>query len=196
MKKSINIQHIQFGALIAVLLLATVMLTTIGAVQAQNITSTVLPSLLPAQDSISTPATSALDSSGSNDESLAGDANDNSNSNADETTSSSGSADDGNNNDDSDSQKMQHQVMAMMATLMKLPVHLDLLTTSPITPSPETSDGDSESSSSGDSDNNGSNDDSSGSSGSADDDNNSKIVTHNKMQHQVMATAVAQKIQH
>ena len=105
MKKSINIQHVQFGALIAVLLLSTVMLTTIGAVQAQNITSTVLPSQLPAQDSTSTPATSALDSSGSNDDSLSADANDNSNSNADETTSSSGSADDATNSEDSDSQQ-------------------------------------------------------------------------------------------
>ena len=69
---------------------------------AQNTTSTLIPSQLPAQDSTSTPATPAF---GSNDELSSSDNNDNSNSNADETTSSSGSADEGNNSEDSDSQQ-------------------------------------------------------------------------------------------
>ena len=75
--KLINIQHIRFSALTAVLLLSTVMLVTIdesqSSVFAQNVTSKVLPSQLPAQDSTSTPTTPASGTS-----------------NADETSSSSG----------------------------------------------------------------------------------------------------------
>ncbi|MFZ0554386.1 MAG: hypothetical protein WAM26_03750 [Nitrososphaeraceae archaeon] len=101
-----NVQHMKFGMLSAVLVVCTLMISTIDLSQnfvfAQNTTSTLLPSQLPAQDSTSTPATPA---SGNNDESSSSDANDNSNSNADETSDSSGSADDDNNSEDSDSQQ-------------------------------------------------------------------------------------------
>ena len=182
-----NVQHMRFGMLSAVLVVCTLMIGTIDLSQnfvfAQNTTSTLLPSQLPAQDSTSTPATPA---SGNNDESLSSDANDNSNSNADETASSSGSADDANNSEDSDSQQdtssntvddsddsvnqfpilqiatmIHHQVMMIitattMIATMNLLAHRDLLTM--IT--------------------------------------TAKIVTHNKTQHRVMATAVGRKMQH
>ena len=113
----------KFGMLSAVLVVCTLMISTIDLSQnfvfAQNTTSTLLPSQLPALDSTSTPATPA---SGSNDE-------------------SSSSDDNNSNNDDSNNESSSH---------------LDLLTM--IT--------------------------------------TAKIVTHNKMQYRVMATAVAQKIQH
>ena len=101
-----KVQHMKFGMLSAVLVVCTLMISTIDLSQnfvfAQNTTSTLLPSQLPALDSTSTPATPA---SGSNDVSLSSDANDNSNSNVDETSDSSGSADDDNNSEDSDSQQ-------------------------------------------------------------------------------------------
>ena len=107
-KKLINVQHIRFGGLTAVLLLSTVMLITIdesqNSVLAQNITSTLLPPHLPAQDSTSTPTTPALEPSGSDDESSSSDNSDTNNSNDDETSSLSGSDDDDNSND-SDSQQ-------------------------------------------------------------------------------------------
>ncbi len=125
-KKLINVQHIRFGGLTAVLLLSTVMLITIdesqNSVLAQNITSTVLPPHLPAQDSTSTPTstllpphlpaqdststptTPALEPSVSDDESSSSDNSDTNNSNDDETSSLSGSDDDDNSND-SDSQQ-------------------------------------------------------------------------------------------
>jgi hypothetical protein len=83
-----------------------------NSVLAQNITSTLLPSHLPAQDSTSTPTTPAIEPSGSDDESSSSDTtpaiepsgsddessssddNENNNSNGDETSSSSGSDDD------------------------------------------------------------------------------------------------------
>lgn len=68
-KKLINVQFVRFGALTVVLLLSTVMLITINESQnsvfAQNITSKVLPSHLPAQDSTATPTTPAPEPSGS-----------------------------------------------------------------------------------------------------------------------------------
>lgn len=102
-------QHVRFGALAAILVLSTVMLVTIdesqNSVLAQNITSTLLPSHLPAQDSTSTPTTTpALEPSGNDDESPSIDDSDNNNSNSDETSSSSGSDDD-DNSDNSDSQQ-------------------------------------------------------------------------------------------
>jgi hypothetical protein len=118
-----KVQHMKFGMLSAVLVVCTLMISTIDLSQnfvfAQNTTTTLLPSQLPALDSTSTPATPAsgsndesssslttpaLESSGSDDESLSSDANDGSNSNSDEISSSSGSADDANNSDDSGSQ--------------------------------------------------------------------------------------------
>ncbi len=62
----INVQHVRFSALTAVLLLSTVTLITIdegqSSVFAQNVTTTLLPPHLPAQDSTSTHTTSAQDS--------------------------------------------------------------------------------------------------------------------------------------
>ena len=62
----INVQHVRFSALTAVLLLSTVTLITIdegqSSVFAQNVTSTLLPPRLPSQDSTSTPTASAQDS--------------------------------------------------------------------------------------------------------------------------------------
>jgi hypothetical protein len=103
-------QHVRFNALAVILVLSTVMLTTIDGSQssvfAQNVTSTLLPPSLPAQDGTSTPTTPASasddESSSSNDDN--NDNNDNnsddSNDNNDESSGSSGSDD-----DDSDSQQ-------------------------------------------------------------------------------------------
>src|SRR5918996_5449534 len=67
-----SVQHVKFGVLSTVLVLATIMLTTIDVTQtsvfAQNTTSTLLPPHLPAQDGTSTPTTPVLESSGSNDD--------------------------------------------------------------------------------------------------------------------------------
>src|SRR5918996_2485433 len=101
-----SVQHVKFGVLSTVLVLATIMLTTIDVTQtsvfAQNTTSTLLPPHLPAQDGTSTPTTPALVSSGSNDdESSSSDESNNSNNDENnESTGSSGSGDD----DDSGSQ--------------------------------------------------------------------------------------------
>lgn len=79
-----------------------------NSVFAQNITSTLLPPQLPAQDSTSTPtippATPTIEPSGSDDESSSSDDSDNNNGNGDETSSSSGSEED-DNGDDNDSQQ-------------------------------------------------------------------------------------------
>ena len=112
----------KFGMLSAVLVVCTLMISTIDLSQnfvfAQNTTSTLLPSQLPAQDSTSTPATPA---SGSNDDSSSSDDNDNSNSNDDETIqffwhllTMITTAKIVTHN------KMQHQTMAMMATIVHL----------------------------------------------------------------------------
>ena len=64
-------KYMKFGLLTIVLLLSAVMLTTIdgsqNSVQAQNITSTLLPSTLPPQDGTSVPTTPAQESSGGED---------------------------------------------------------------------------------------------------------------------------------
>ena len=99
----INAQHVRFSALTAVLLLSTVTLITIdesqSSVFAQNVTSTLLPPHLPAQDSTSTPTTSPIEPAGSDDESSSsGDDNDNNDdSNDDESSGISGSNDNGDN---------------------------------------------------------------------------------------------------
>ena len=115
----INVQHVRFSALTAVLLLSTVTLITIdegqSSVFAQNVTTTLLPPRLPSQDSTSTPTTSAQDSTstpttspiepaGSDDESSSsGDDNDNNDdSNDDESSGISGSNDNGDNGDSQD----------------------------------------------------------------------------------------------
>ena len=102
-----KVQHMKFGMLSAVLVVCTLMISTIDLSQnfvfAQNTTSTLLPSQLPALDSTSTPATPA---SGNNDDSSSSDDNNSNNDDSnDETSSSSGSADDDNNSEDSDSQQ-------------------------------------------------------------------------------------------
>jgi hypothetical protein len=85
---------VKFGVLSTVLLLATIMLTTIDVNQnpvfAQNITTPHLP----AQDSTSTPTTSALEPSGSDDTT----SNDGDDSDSQQDTTS-------NDGDDSDSQQ-------------------------------------------------------------------------------------------
>jgi hypothetical protein len=120
MKKK-NIDGIRLGALTPVLVLSAVMLTTIDGsqnlVQAQNITSAVLPPQLPPQDGTSSPTMSTTPASSEDDSSLSGsDSNnsDDSTSTQDNTPISpaSGTSDindessgnNGNNNDnDSDS---------------------------------------------------------------------------------------------
>ena len=88
-----KVQHMKFGMLSAVLVVCTLMISTIDLSQnfvfAQNTTSTLLPSQLPALDSTSTPATPA---SGSNDD-----------------------------------HRQAMLTIAVIVTLMKLPIHLDLL---------------------------------------------------------------------
>lgn len=86
MKKK-NIDGIRLGVLTPVLVLSAVMLTTIDGsqnfVQAQNITSTVLPLQLPPQDGTSSPTMSTTPASSEDDSSLSGsDSN-----NSDESTS-------------------------------------------------------------------------------------------------------------
>jgi hypothetical protein len=119
----INIHHVRFSALATILVLSMVVLTTINGSQnsafAQNVTSTLIPSQLPAQDSTSTPTTSTQDStppetSDSNDD-LSSSEDDNSNSSpsitpatehsdSNEDSSSSGNNGDNNNgNGDDDS---------------------------------------------------------------------------------------------
>jgi cytoskeletal protein RodZ len=102
-KKLINVKHMKFGMLSAVLVVCTLMISTIDLSQnfvfAQNTTSTLLPSQLPAQDSTSTPITPTPNTSDNDDDSSSSDDN---NSNNDESSSSSGSADDDNNSEDSD----------------------------------------------------------------------------------------------
>jgi hypothetical protein len=104
-KKLINIHNIRFGALTAVLVLSTVMLTTIdgsqNSVLAQNITSTLLPTQLPAQESTSTPAP---ETSGGNDEPSSSDDSGNNDDSIDGSSGSSGSDDD-ESSDDNDSQQ-------------------------------------------------------------------------------------------
>src|SRR5918996_1620952 len=104
-----SFQHVKFGVLSAVLVLATIMLTTINVSQtsvfAQNTTSTLLPPHLPAQDGTSTPTTPALESSGSNDDDESSStpttpALESSGSNDDESSSSDDS--NGNSNGNSD----------------------------------------------------------------------------------------------
>jgi DNA mismatch repair ATPase MutL len=118
----INIQqHVKFGAITAVLLLFTVMLTTIDGSQKSVLaqTSTLLPSNLPPQDSTSTPTTQAAEPSGSNDLS---------------TDESSGSSESVDNNDMQDTSSTTSEGQ----------------NSAPITPASETSDEDSSSSSSND----------------------------------------------
>ena len=94
----INIHHVRFSALATILVLSMVVLTTIdgsqNSVLAQNITSTLLPSQLSAQDSTSTPTTPAIEPSGNDDESSSSDDSDNTNGNGDDDSG-----------DDSDSQQ-------------------------------------------------------------------------------------------
>ena len=79
---------------------------------AQNITSTLLPSQLPAQDSTSTPTTPAIEPSGNDDESSSSDDSDNTNGNGDDDSGDdsdsqqdTSSSDDDDSGDDSDSQQ-------------------------------------------------------------------------------------------
>ena len=102
-EEMINIHHIRFGALTAVLVLSTVMLTTIdgsqNSVLAQNIT--LLPIQLPSQDSTSTPA---LETSGDEDDSSSTSDSSKNDDSIDESSGPSGSDDD-ESSDDSDSQQ-------------------------------------------------------------------------------------------
>ena len=93
-----------------------VVLTTIdgsqNSVLAQNITSTLLPSQLPAQGSTSTPTTPAIEPSGNDDESSSSDDSDNTNGNGDDDSGDdsdsqqdTSSSDDDDSGDDSDSQQ-------------------------------------------------------------------------------------------
>ena len=104
-EEMINIHHIRFGAVTVVLVLSTVMLTMIdssqNSVKAQNITSTLLPTHLPAQESTSTPA---LETSGGEDDSSSSSDSGNNDDSNDESSGPSGSDDD-ESSDDSDSQQ-------------------------------------------------------------------------------------------
>ena len=104
----INIHHVRFSALTTILVLSMVVLTTIdgshNSALAQNITSTLLPSQLPAQDSTSTPTTPAIEPSGNDDESSSSDDSDNTNGNGDDDSGDdSDSQQDTSSSDDDDS---------------------------------------------------------------------------------------------